>query len=202
MDWILLHVLTSQIWQATWHILFGTARSEKGMEPPSDGALSPSCRRSLAVRATSSKSHDYFSATSFNPVGSFQSSFKSTGTIVAIKSGPSDNSWFLFHILHVAKLDVRGWETWKDGQRVADLDLLCPAPFFIWLFLPWGIGNILRSKIAAFLWKRCHGQAARCISLMGDPQEVRLRLSACSATLSDFPYYDGALTIEKSHTID
>jgi hypothetical protein len=31
------------------------------------------------------------------------------------------------------------------------LVLLCSAPFFIWLFLTWGIGKTVRSQIAAFL---------------------------------------------------
>jgi hypothetical protein len=31
-------------------------------------------------------------------------------------------------------------------------------------------------KLLPFLWKRCPGQAARCISLMGYPQELRLRI--------------------------
>jgi hypothetical protein len=39
-----------------------------------------------------------------------------------------------------------------------------------------GIGNTVGSKFAEFLGKRCPSQATRCISLMGDPQEVRLRI--------------------------
>jgi hypothetical protein len=65
MGWVLLH-----------EILCGTARSEKEMEPPSDEALSPSRRYSLADQATFSNSHDYASVTSFNPVDSFQNCFK------------------------------------------------------------------------------------------------------------------------------